>query len=283
MGKIADKAIEELGYEPAKSKAPQAETPNEVQNRDLFQTPNYAVDLLVPFIPKHITHVWECAAGEGKISSRLVLKSGGSWIGYAQNILGQGLNVFTSDIRQNKWGRNTISNFLTDPSPKLVSEFMFLEATAIVTNPPFSLKRKFYLKCLEYNVPFALLIPADYSGWIIQACMDGAEKIIPTRRIDYITPNILRRIHEGEVWEIFRTKESRSETSYKAFNPSFWKQILDEYKDIHNYSKIDDVPAYLLVRYSSSDFHSMWLTWGFGLGKTETFVDLPIAWKKENI
>jgi hypothetical protein len=43
---------------------------------------------------------------------------------------------------------------------------------------------------LELDVPFALLIPADYSGWMIQAVdFYGCIKIIPTRRIDYITPS----------------------------------------------------------------------------------------------
>lgn len=199
------------GFEPAKTKTPQAITPNEFQGRDAFQTPNYATDLLIPFIPKHVTHIWECACGEGKISKRMAER---------------GYGVTSTDIRREL---AIYFNFLTDKHDDAFIESL-RKGSAIVTNPPFSLKREFYVMCRQYRVPFALLIPADYSGWIIRACQEGAEKIIPTRRIDYITPS------------------GKSGTTGHT-----------------------------------ADFHSMWLTWGFELGKTETFVELSIKEKKENI
>lgn len=189
---------------PTKTKKNQKQDKQKHQTRDLFQTPNYAVDLLVPYIPKYIGNIWECAAGEGKIQQRL------SYHGY---------NVIATDIRQ----KNGF-NFLTDGITWLGSNW------AIITNPPFSLKRKFYETCLKYGVPFALLIPADYCEWIIRATMNGAEKIVPTNRINFITPS------------------GKSEATG-----------------------------------NTSDFHSMWLTWGFGLGRTETFVELPVKERKENI
>lgn len=183
---------------PRKPKTPQKENLTEVDGRDTFQTPNYATDIILPYLlaKKFFGvqfRIWECAAGQGKIVKRLSEK---------------GLDVFGTDLTEGV-------NFLTDPAPLF---------DCIVTNPPFSLKRKFYEKCLEYGVPFALLIPADYSGWIIQAVQDGCEKIIPTRRIDYITPTGL--------------SGASGHTSY---------------------------------------YHSMWLTKGFGLGRTETFVELTNA------
>lgn len=185
-----------------KPKKTQKENENEVDGRDLFQTPNYATDIIVPFLkilawkpPYHRFRIWECACGEGKIVNRLKEHN---------------LNVFGTDLRDSQK-----TNFLLDNPPD--------SPDCIVTNPPFSLKRKFYEKCLEYKVPFALLIPADYSGWVIKAVQDGAEKIIPTRRIDYITPNNKK---------------------------------------------------------SSSQFHSLWLTFGFGLGKSETFVELTNEMKR---
>ena len=152
---------------PTKPKKNQPETPNEVQGKDLFQTPKYAVDLLIPFIPKNITNIWECAAGDGKISDRLKRN------GYIVSI---------TDIRYDD--NNGNYNFISDNPISLHRN------TAIITNPPYSLKRKFYERCREYGVPFALLIPCDYCLWIIDAIRnDGAEKIIPTRRINYITPS----------------------------------------------------------------------------------------------
>ena len=177
-----------------KPKTPQKENPTKIDGRDLFQTPNYATKLIIPFLPKGIRVVWECACGEGKIL-KVLLDSG---YGCAGTDLKQGINFLDYDYPEHY--------------------------DAIVTNPPFSLKRKFYEQCRKHELPFALLIPADYSGWIIRAIQDGAEKIIPTRRIDYITPT---------------NKESHSQ------------------------------------------FHSMWLTWGFGLGKTETFVDLTKEMKED--
>lgn len=194
---------------PRKPKTNQPETPNELQGRDNFQTPNYAVDLLIPFIPDNIdVLIWEPACGKGKISKRLEY---------------HGYRVLSSDIYDDLH-TDRIINFL-DSNLDFEKNF----GTAIITNPPFSIKRKFYEKCLWYGLPFALLIPADYSGWIIKAVQDGAEKIIPTRRIDYITPTGL--------------SGATGHTSY---------------------------------------YHSMWLTKGFNLGKSETFVELTNK-MKENI
>lgn len=51
------------------------------------------------------------------------------------------------------------------------------------------MKRKFFKKCIEYDLPFALLISADYSLWTINAIRKyGCEKLIPDHRIDFITP-----------------------------------------------------------------------------------------------
>jgi hypothetical protein len=191
---------------PTKIKQNQKQDMVEPQGRDLFQTPNYAVDLLIPFIPSDVSIIWECACGERKISKRLEEK------GYC---------VLSSDIRKNIGVK--ISNFLFE-NP-FQSKY-----DAIITNPPFSLKKAFYERCCWFSHPFALLIPADYCSWIINAIRnDGAEKIIPTRRIDYITPTGLT-----------------SQTGH------------------------------------TSKFHSIWLTWGFDLGKTETFVELTKE-MKENI
>lgn len=240
-----------------KPKKPQAESPNEVSERDGFQTPNYAVDLLVPFIPQGTVRIWECAAGEMKISRRL---------GYF------GFNTYSTDLcYPNK------TNFLTDMLP----EGSWFDA--IVTNPPFSIKKKFYKRCLWYQHPFALLLPAEYSGWLIEAVeRDGCEKIIPFRRIDYITPRTLQRIWEGETWEFLKAEqEFETMQEYKSEYPTMWSVHLKECEKFH-FKSIYDAPSELLRKYSSSYYHSMWLTWGFGIGKSETFVELTNE-QKNNI
>ena len=152
----------------SKIKQTQKEDLQNVSGRDLFQTPDYATDLLIPFLeellpmsPTKLFRIWECASGKGKIVNRLNLR---------------GFDVFGTDL-----SHTASVNFFTDTSP--------IEFDCIVTNPPYSLKKKFYLKCLEYQKPFALLIPWDMSGWVYSAYKDdGCQAIIPSRRINFITP-----------------------------------------------------------------------------------------------
>jgi hypothetical protein len=142
-----------------KPKRPQKKTPGKVQKRDFFQTPPYAIDLLVPYIPKSISVIWEPACGNGMIVRRL-LEHG---YGVAGTDLSQGIDFLEYDYPESY--------------------------DAIITNPPFSLKFAFYKMCLNYGKPFALLVPTDVARWNLDALVcDGAQWLIPTRRIDYITP-----------------------------------------------------------------------------------------------
>ena len=151
-----------------KLKTPQKEILNESQLRDQFSTPNYATKLLLPFIPKDIKYIWECAAGDGKIAD--VLEN-------------NGYSVIKTDIRDCN-GKNEIFNFLS------INSKASLENTAIITNPPFSLKRRFFERCTQFNVPFALLLPFDISGFLISAFKEyNCQGIVPSRRINFIPPS----------------------------------------------------------------------------------------------
>jgi hypothetical protein len=210
---------------PTKNKKTQEKTPYVPHGRDLFQTPAYAVNLLLPFIPKNIETIWEPACGDFKISK--VLEKAG-------------YEVIKEDL---KYGQN----FLFD------EKYIFSpETTMIITNPPFSLKKEFFEKCLYYKIVWALLIPTDYCKWVINGIWhNGVEKIVPDNRISYITPNTIKRIN-------IRHSE--------------------------NYENITQVPQEYLVEdfaKSSAQFHSMWYTWGLGLGKSETFTPLTKEMKKD--
>jgi hypothetical protein len=147
---------------PRKPKTNQPKTPNKIQKRDFFQTPAYAVELLILFIPDGTLGIWEPACGIMKISD--VLKKHG----YA---------VWSTDLLSGK-------NFLTDE----MEHKQFIQA--IITNPPFSIKQKFFEKCIEYNLPFALLLPFDMNLWLCEAFDKyNCQALVPNRRIDYITPN----------------------------------------------------------------------------------------------
>ena len=227
---------EHLSVEPYnlifKSMTSAPKTPDLVQIRDTFQTPKYAVDLLLPFIPKDIKLIWEPACGNGKISKRLVE---------------HGFDIWSTDITFNYNCTDLTWNF-TDS--RNILENQKVTAECIITNPPYSIKELFIERAFEYNLPFAFLINADYSAKTIDWIQRGCEKIIPNRRIRFITPFIIDRVNEEE-----KT----------------------------NYQTVEEIPPQLLYKYSSSQFHSMWLTYGFNIGRTETFVDLPIKEMKENV
>lgn len=244
-------------------------TPSVPQERDMFETPRYATELLLPYIPKNIKAIWECAAGNRRIANVFEEK---------------GYTVFATDIRGSD--RVAFGNFLEDSPPKEVLQNR--KNVAIVTNPPFSIKELFVLKAMEYGIPFAFLINADYSGQQIKWIKDyGCEKIIPNRRINFIPPNILNRIYEGESWETMQ----KNEPQYKKIKlaeakekfPIVFKIAIDKYGMDFYYKSVDSVPQNLLAKYSAAQFHSMWLTWGFNLGKTETFVELSNISIKTNI
>lgn len=151
---------------PKKPKTNQKQITDNFQTRDLFQTPNYATDLLIPFMRMNrFVNVWECSAGEMKIVDRL--SRAGFFVSY-------------TDIRLNA-KINQEFNFLLDSNPS----FFF---DCIVTNPPFSLKYKFIDRALEYDVPFAFLIPFDMCTKMTELFKLGCEGLVPTRRVDYITP-----------------------------------------------------------------------------------------------
>ena len=235
-------------------------TPESSQIRDTFETPKYATELLLPFIPRNVNCVWEPAAGNCRISK--VIKNAGI------DVLSSDIRILTDSV--------TYYNFLTDTKRTDIHR-----DCAIITNPPFSVKEQFIEKAFEYGVPFAFLINADYSQQAISWMERGCEKIVPNRRINFITPNILNRIHEGEVYKKSTYKCSLND--FKKDYPKVWEELLLEFSSVHNYNSVNEVPSKLLYAYSSSQFHSIWLTYGFKLGKTETFVDVDLDYAKENM
>lgn len=110
---------------------------NYIQNlkNDELYTPSYAIEPLIKYlynlsdkIGKPLK-VWECTDyGDSNITHLLNY--------YDFEVVSTHINNF---------------NFLTDtPS---------FDFDVIITNPPYSLKDEFLVKCYEYNKPFALLLP----------------------------------------------------------------------------------------------------------------------------
>lgn len=223
--------------------------------RDEFYTPDYATNLGARYLDKS-KPIWEYAAGSGKMARRL------RELGFTvfASTLGGGDNIYDWDFLN------------PEPPPWYDKELV------LVTNDPFSKKESFYKRRIQYGNSFAVLVPAEYHLWGIGAIKNGCEKVIPERRIDYLTPNILINVHEGEVFRLVKTrdkiKSSYSLSKFKKEFPIIWDGYLEEFPDLHLYKTIDETPNTLLARYSTAQFHSMWLMKGAGLGRTETFVEL---------
>lgn len=165
---------------PPKPKTVQPATPDEEQKRDQFITPNYATDLIVPFIPDSIRVVWECCADDTeKMAGRL-------WNKWAYNPLHDelqhsGLATGLRDIVATGICKGLQYNVLAYTPGRW---------DCAITNPPYSLKKQIVQRFIALDKPFAFLIPSDFSQWVIDAIKTyDCKMVVPTRRINYITPN----------------------------------------------------------------------------------------------
>lgn len=96
---------------------------------DEFYTPDVAIEMILPFIPKSVSRIWECTAID---ESRIV------------KILRE--NGYTVIATHKKEGFDFL-NF--EPSDYDLN----------VTNPPFSLKDKFLKRAFALGKPFMFLLP----------------------------------------------------------------------------------------------------------------------------
>lgn len=127
---------------------------------DACQTPAYAVDPLLPYIPEGL-NIWEPAAGEGLLENAL---------------LDSGYHVESSDILT---GRNF---FEYEPETW----------DCIVTNPPYSVHFQWLERCYQLGKPFALLLKVEILGTkTAQEMFDqfGIEVIFVNPRISFKMPH----------------------------------------------------------------------------------------------
>jgi len=134
-----------------------------VNRRDQCQTPDYALDPILPYLkPEWV--IWEPARGGGYIE---------------RTLLTNGHKVISGDLLT---GQNY---FLSESVPD--------HYDVMVTNPPFSIKYKWLTRAYLLDKPFALIMPLDVLGsGQAQALFDryGFEFVFMNKRIDYGMPNI---------------------------------------------------------------------------------------------
>ena len=135
---------------------PQPKIDNEVY------TPDYATDMIVPYIPKQVKMIWECCIGKGDMARRLSER---------------GYEVF-GDIAED--------------ATQVFGQYTGVDA--VITNPPFETKLRLSIlkSILLLDKPTAFLIRLSHIGGvgmyeIINSIIpERFQFIIPSRRINYI-------------------------------------------------------------------------------------------------
>lgn len=133
----------------------------ERKERDLYETPAWVTEVLLPHIPKGIRAIWEPACGSGKMSRVLVAA---------------GYDVHATDIDQ---GQDFLDE---DIVPGLRTE-------AVITNPPYEFALEFIDKALGISEYVAMLLRTDYDHAKTRARLFTSErfakKIVLTKRIKW--------------------------------------------------------------------------------------------------
>ena len=135
--------------------------PKKRKYSDDFQTPEYAVGPLVPYLrARNFSVVWEPAAGEGYL---------------VRALRAAGFAVISSDIRENK----DFLSYVPD-----------VEWDVIVTNPPYSLRYEFIERCYKLGKPWAMLMTLTTLEGRRQRLFreHGVELLLLDKRINFITP-----------------------------------------------------------------------------------------------
>lgn len=136
----------------------------ERKERDLYETPEWVTEALLPHLTRDVEHVWEPAAASGKIVR--VLENAG----YV---------VEASDI----YGAPSVDFLMTEPSQ---------ERQAIVTNPPYESAQAFIEHALWHttycNGLVAMLLRTDFDHAKTRSALFAghpafAKKVVLTKRI----------------------------------------------------------------------------------------------------
>ena len=104
----------------------------ERKERDLYETPEWVTECLLPHIPRRVRRIWEPACATGKMVAPL---------------RAAGFDVTGTDIDQGLHG-----DFLRAR----------VESDAIVTNPPYALAKQFIERALDLADFVAMLLRTDY-------------------------------------------------------------------------------------------------------------------------
>jgi methylase of polypeptide subunit release factors len=149
----------------------QRESGYERKERDLYETPEWVTEALLPHLPTRPLEIWEPACGSGKMS----------------RVLGRSPHkVIATDIHDPE---GIAINFLDCPKP-VAGPF-----DAIVTNPPYELATEFIDQALKLQRQtdgrfVAMLLRTDFDhaktrSRLFAGCPAFAKKVVLTKRIKW--------------------------------------------------------------------------------------------------
>lgn len=137
------------------------------KERDLYETPEWVTEALLPHLPRQPVHIWEPACGSGKMVRAL-----------------RSLTMVTAtDIE-------TGADFLKCDQPYVMID-------SIITNPPYELGTQFCEHALKLMEPcggvVAMLMRTDFDhaktrSHLFRDCPAFAKKVVLTRRIVWFEP-----------------------------------------------------------------------------------------------
>jgi hypothetical protein len=125
---------------------------------DELYTPDEAVEMIIPFIPKYVKTIWECTAIK---ESRIV-----------KVLRDNGYTVITTHIKDG------LDFFTYEPD----------HYDMIITNPPYSIKDKFLKRAFDLKKPFMFLLPLTTLEGLNRGKMFIENKIqllIPSKRFNF--------------------------------------------------------------------------------------------------
>ena len=138
------------------------------KERDLYETPEWVTEALLPHLPRQLMHIWEPAQGSGKMARALVAS---------------GALITGSDIESG-------DDFLLRPLCHVMVD-------SIITNPPYDLATAFCehaLKLVERRGGIvAMLLRTDFDhakgrAHIFSDCPAFAKKVVLRKRIVWFEP-----------------------------------------------------------------------------------------------
>ena len=131
-----------------------------LHNFNDIYTPPEAIRYIEKFLPKDVIY-WEACYGMGHMAEELK-RSGYKVVGDS--------SIDCLQDQPKEWG-------------------------IFITNPPFNGNKKFFRRAIELGKPFAILCRLEHLGGV-EACElfkdTDIQVVIPEKRINYITPKMLR-------------------------------------------------------------------------------------------